>query len=315
MSLDFTAIDFETANRQRGSVCAVGMTKVRDGAVVESVSWLIMPPTGKNSFDPWNIRVHGITPADVADAVDWASSLVRIVEFIGEDPIVAHYAQFDKSVFHRSAEAIGAEATGDEWNCSWRLAKHHLDLVDYKLPTVAAELGIEGLNHHDAGSDALVCAQLVLAIAERVGTRTLQDLWPAIDTRSAGGTGHQKFYSRGYSVKKEDLPAPNPDANPYHPLFGQTITVTGDFEMFSRMEAFELAAGFGASIELNTTLKTSILIVCLEDPHSPDFDLSAGSGKQAKAHKYITEKGRNIQVLSQRDFYILTGIIEGEVGS
>ena len=35
MALDFTAIDFETANSYRGSPCSVGMVKVRDGRIVD----------------------------------------------------------------------------------------------------------------------------------------------------------------------------------------------------------------------------------------------------------------------------------------
>ena len=33
--LDFTAIDFETANGFRGSPCAVGAVRVRDGVMVD----------------------------------------------------------------------------------------------------------------------------------------------------------------------------------------------------------------------------------------------------------------------------------------
>jgi len=38
MGFDFTAIDFETANHHRGSPCAVGLARVRDGVVVEVVT-------------------------------------------------------------------------------------------------------------------------------------------------------------------------------------------------------------------------------------------------------------------------------------
>lgn len=303
MSLDFTAIDFETANRQRASVCSVGMARVRGGQVVESVSWFIQPPTGIDSFEPENIRIHGIKPADVADADDWAASLARIAAFAGSDRLVAYYAPFDKSVFRRSAEAIGASVTGDEWSCAWALVKRHLELDLYKLPVVAGELGIEGLNHHDAESDALVCAQIVLELAARAGVGTLDELWPAVE-----GGGRSRFYSSKYSVKKADLPTPNPDANPHHPFYGQAITVTGDFAKYSRMEAFDLAADLGASIEMSTTLKTSILVVCGEDPHASGFDLSAGSGKQKKAHQFITERGKQIAVLSEDDFYRMAGV-------
>lgn len=304
MSLDFTAIDFETANRQRASVCAVGMTRVRGGRVVESVSWLIRPPTGADSFDAMNVGVHGIRPDDVSGADDWATSLERITEFVGEDRMVAYNAPFDKAVFRHASANVGAEVNGDEWSCALALAKRHLELEEFKLPVVAVELGVEGFRHHDAESDSLACAQVVLALAARTGLKTVDELWPA----PVRGNGGQSYYSAGRSIKKEDLPAPHLDADPSHPLFGQLIVVTGEFEKLGRMEAFELAASYGAEVGISTTLKTSILVVCGDDPHAPGFDLSQGSGKQKTAHKYITERGKNIQIISEQDFYELTGI-------
>ena len=40
---DFAAIDFETANQQRTSVCSVGIVIVRDGEIADSYSSLIKP--------------------------------------------------------------------------------------------------------------------------------------------------------------------------------------------------------------------------------------------------------------------------------
>ena len=38
---DFAAIDFETANNERTSVCSVGVVIVRDGEIVDSITWRI----------------------------------------------------------------------------------------------------------------------------------------------------------------------------------------------------------------------------------------------------------------------------------
>lgn len=38
---DFAAIDFETANNERSSVCSVGIVIVRDGEIVDSFYSLI----------------------------------------------------------------------------------------------------------------------------------------------------------------------------------------------------------------------------------------------------------------------------------
>ena len=52
MAVDFVAIDFETANGFRGSACAVGLVRVRDGAVVDTYASLLQPPAGFDHFDP-----------------------------------------------------------------------------------------------------------------------------------------------------------------------------------------------------------------------------------------------------------------------
>jgi DNA polymerase III subunit epsilon len=43
-ALDFAAIDFETADYERDSACAVGIVRVADGRVVRRVYHLIRPP-------------------------------------------------------------------------------------------------------------------------------------------------------------------------------------------------------------------------------------------------------------------------------
>ena len=86
--LDFTAIDFETANGFRGSACAVGLVRVRDGRMTERAAWLMRPPAGFDRFDPRNTRIHGIRPADVADAADWTTQLAGLTAFIGDDVLV-----------------------------------------------------------------------------------------------------------------------------------------------------------------------------------------------------------------------------------
>lgn len=61
MNLDFTAVDFETASSQPGSVCAVGLVRVRDGQVAGKSGGLIRPPDGLGEFTDYQTSVHGIT--------------------------------------------------------------------------------------------------------------------------------------------------------------------------------------------------------------------------------------------------------------
>ena len=110
MALDFTAIDFETANSSSASACAVGLARVRDGRVVASQGWLIQPPPGHDRFFELNIGIHGIRPEDVTDAKTWTGQLADLSDFIGDDVLVAHNAGFDMAVLRRACEV-----TGDAW--------------------------------------------------------------------------------------------------------------------------------------------------------------------------------------------------------
>ena len=64
---NFAAIDFETANEQRTSVCSVGVVIVRDGEFTDSFYSLIRPEPEYYSY--WNTRVHGLTLADTTTGI------------------------------------------------------------------------------------------------------------------------------------------------------------------------------------------------------------------------------------------------------
>ena len=104
MGLDFTAIDFETANGFRGSPCAVGLTKVRGGRVVEEASWLMRPPADHDHFDYHNVRIHGIRAEDVAGRPRFGELFPEIGAFIGGDILAAHNAAFDLGVIRSGLE-------------------------------------------------------------------------------------------------------------------------------------------------------------------------------------------------------------------
>ncbi|MDQ0733821.1 3'-5' exonuclease [Arthrobacter agilis] len=194
--LNFTAIDFETANSKRGSVCAVGLAKVRHGVVVDTASWLIRPPHSVSDFAPRNIDVHGIRPADVRSAPRWPESLQRIQAFAGNDPFVAHNASFDRSVLRGACTESGLAVPETPFHCSVALARRVLGLASNRLPDVAAALGLGGFRHHDAGSDAGICAAAVVEIARLHGLPSLDALWPAVRPAARPASTGSHRYAR-----------------------------------------------------------------------------------------------------------------------
>ena len=178
--LDFTAIDFETANSSPASACSVGLVRVRDGAVVAQTGWLIRPPMGHDAFNEWNVRIHGIHPHHVIGAATWAEQLDRLCDFAGDDVLVAHNAGFDLNVLRRACEATGLAAPPYRSLCSLAVARKTYTLDSYRLPLAAAAAGFGEFAHHDALADARACAQIVIDAARRAAVRDVAALGAAL---------------------------------------------------------------------------------------------------------------------------------------
>ncbi|MGU3646100.1 3'-5' exonuclease [Microbacterium sp. C23T] len=183
MPLDFTAIDFETANSSNASACAVGLVRVRGGEIVDRTGWLIRPPAGHDVFFELNVRIHGIRPEDVVDAAPWSRQLAEIVAFVGSDVLVAHNAGFDMAVLKRACDATGDECPPYRYACSLQVARRVYRLESYRLPFVAAEAGFADFPHHNATADAMACAHVMIDAARRVGADDIDALTEAVGVR------------------------------------------------------------------------------------------------------------------------------------
>ena len=176
MPLNFTAIDFETANGSPASPCAVGLVKVAEGKIVDTFSTLIQPPYPNDWFASGNIRVHGINPEDVLSAPSWDKALAEMLEFIAGDDLIAHNAGFDMGVLRASIELIDGQIPALRYGCSLIMARKTYNLESYKLNQVAYAIGHEEFDHHDALADSDACARIVIHMAQRHGVSSLEEL-------------------------------------------------------------------------------------------------------------------------------------------
>ncbi|MFD1720250.1 3'-5' exonuclease [Amnibacterium endophyticum] len=183
MPLDFAAVDFETAGPTAASACSVGVVVVEDGRITDRVGWLIRPPAGHDVFSEWNIRVHGITPDRVVDALSWADQMEHLLAALGNRPVVAHNARFDMGVIRAACFATGVRTPPLDYFCSLRLARRTYALTSYRLPVAAMAAGFEDFPHHDALADAEACARIVVHAAERHGAEDVDGLLETVGER------------------------------------------------------------------------------------------------------------------------------------
>lgn len=159
MTRPFLAIDFETANPYRDSACAIGLVRVEQGKIVQKVVHLIQPPYRQFVFT----SIHGISWRDVESAPTFKVVWKEVSPlFEGVDFVAAHNASFDASVLRACCLSSQITAPTLPFACTVKLARSLWNIFPTKLPDVARHLGIQ-LNHHEALSDALACAQIVIA--------------------------------------------------------------------------------------------------------------------------------------------------------
>lgn len=176
VALDFVAIDFETANSSYASPCAVGLVRVREGEIQESLSMLFRPPSGFGHFDRGNIAVHGITEDDVADAPPWIDALPELLLFTDGLPLIAHNASFDMGVLKEASKVVDFDLPNLSYACSLKMARKTYSLESYRLNAVAYAIGHEEFQHHDALADADACARIVMHMAGRHEVEDLEGL-------------------------------------------------------------------------------------------------------------------------------------------
>jgi len=159
----FAAIDFETADYGRDSACAIAVIVAESGKIVYKGYSLIRPPRRDFVFS----YLHGITWNDVKNEPTFKEFWPKMRPlFKGVDFVAAHNASFDRSVLYSCCGNASVNPPVTEFLCTMKLARRLWNLRPTKLPDVCRHLGIS-LNHHDAASDALACAQIVLQTTGR----------------------------------------------------------------------------------------------------------------------------------------------------
>ena len=160
---NFAAIDFETANNERTSVCSVGVVIVRDGEIVDSFYSLIQPEP--NYYNYWCTQVHGITRHDTESAPVFPEVWKQIEPLINGLPLVAHNKAFDESCLKAVFRCYQMDYPDYEFHCTCQAARRAFpNAENHQLHTISMLCGYRLENHHHALADAEACAWIARKI-------------------------------------------------------------------------------------------------------------------------------------------------------
>jgi DNA polymerase-3 subunit epsilon len=298
MSLDFVAIDFETANYFRGSACSVGLVHVENGRVVSKRSQLIY----QDEFADFNIGLHGITPDAVAGAPTFAEAWPGILDSIGDLPLVAHNAAFDTGVIREALVDSDMAWPTLTYACTLVLSRRTYKLPSYRLPFVAQAAGIafDSSRHHNADMDAELAALIMLDIARVHEVDSLEDLKRKLGLRY-GSLSPDDWRGCTSKPHRQRLVIPvNTDADPSNPLYGLGFSFTGALGSMFRNDARAAVAAFGGIPLPGVSKKTDFLVYGYQDATvlAPGAEMSHGFDKALK----LREKGHALEIIGEDDF-------------
>jgi DNA polymerase III subunit epsilon len=149
----FTALDFETAQGYRWSICQVGLVRVENGQITSELDILVKPPD--NYYWARFTDIHGITAKDTAASPSFDKIWHKVEPYIKGQTVVAHNGlSFDFPVLEKTLEYYGMQAPVFEKRCTYKIFRKNLASL--------CQLHAIPLNHHDALSDARACAELYM---------------------------------------------------------------------------------------------------------------------------------------------------------
>jgi len=293
--MNFIAIDFETANSSRASICSIGIVIVENGQIEEEIHTYIDP---EDEFTYFNTVIHGITEDMVQGAPTFEEYWPIFKLLIEGRMLIAHNASFDMSAMRYALDIYNEPYAEFTYGCSYVFSKKVWPtLFDHKLSTVADHLGIS-FKHHDALEDARAAALVTLAALENSQTESLEELSSKNNLQL--GIHHTNRYSPAGAKKgKKTVKVPIRKAVKSHPFSNADVVFTGKLQSMTRGEASQLVMNCGGNCKNNITRHTSYLVI-------GDYDLTSftevfNSIKMQKVEELIN-KGHPIKILGEKEF-------------
>ena len=148
LDTETTGLDF---NRER--IIEFAAVRLENGKIKDEFQTLINP---NQHIRKSSMAIHHITEEMVADAPTEEEILPKILEFIGDYPIVAHNAIFDFSFLNEAKKRVmGEELTNPRIDTQVMFKEIAPDLESHGLEALTNRFNVELNNHHRAMADTM----------------------------------------------------------------------------------------------------------------------------------------------------------------
>ncbi len=157
--MNYIALDFETANADKGGIASIGMAKFdEEGQVIDTFYSLVCPK--EKYFSPAMTSVHQLKSEDCLLAPTFDILWPDVKSFLEENIIIAHNVNFDYSVLEGSLKAYNLDLPSNIFYCTLQISrKVWPELRSHKLTYLSEYFELNYRAHH-ALDDAINCGKI-----------------------------------------------------------------------------------------------------------------------------------------------------------
>jgi DNA polymerase-3 subunit epsilon len=327
----FVAIDIETANGNKDSVCEIGLARFEDGQIVSTWSSVIRP-TRSHTLDPRNFSIHGLSQEVIDTGRDLKDALPEILELLDSAILVGHNATQDLNKIFASLESAfggknAAPSISLDFACTLTASRNApIDSEDFRLETLCrlfdtphSNANRGGIAAHTAEQDAISAGRLMVALIEDSNARGIKHLLDGLGLSFGIIDGGRvlKGCTTKFANKRWANAAPNSEEFELirldlqnsnlviesHPLMGKSICLTLSLRRLTEAEFAISCAMSGAVFKTAVSTKLDILV----EGNDTTGKYEKGFTTKALKAKALNHNGAAIQVIEEDEFLALLG--------
>lgn len=290
MPSNFTVIDIETTGLDPNydEIIEIGAIKVKDNKIIDTFESLVNP--GDYYIDDFITDLTGITNEMVKTAPSLEDILPGYIDFIKNDILLGHNVHFDINfLYDVMLDKLNYKFSNDLVDLLRLSRKVFPDFKNYKLETVATNLGVKTKNKHRSLRDCEITFESYIKLIEHIKNKK-------IDLNELFAGNHGKV------LDLRTLESDNETFDEDHLLYNANCVFTGKLERMERKTAAQLVLDLGGKCLNSVTKKANFLILGNFDYNATVKD--GKSNKLKKAEKLILE-GQDLKILSEDVFYDL----------
>lgn len=282
----YTVVDTETTglDPQADRLIEIAAIRVRAGKEVARFETLVKPGC---KLSKAIVDLTGITDGELTNAPEPQDALQQFIDFLKDDIIVAHNANFDVNFLYDSMQRCGMKPLENNFVDTMRLAKCiRPDLSNYKLATLAKTYRIAQPKAHRALADC----ETTMAVLQKLDEDARQQ---KID--------FTQIQKKGYSSRSRvaGIVAEPGKERPEHSFYGKHFAFTGELDSMTRLEAAQMIVNIGGLCTDRVTQKTNYLIAGKDEFYGDNSDCKTLNRQRAEE---LIGQGADLQILTEDVF-------------